>query len=155
MKAPSYASAFRVFSRKAPIRPPSPDCGGYELGNSCYPAFIAIVWKECIVSQVIELTTDNFEELVLKSEKPVLVDFWAGWCGPCRMVAPVVAEIAAEKADVLTVGKLNVDEQPAIAQQYRVMSIPTLILFKNGEAAAVTVGAMSKAELLKRIEPGM
>ncbi|MCL1847386.1 MAG: thioredoxin [Coriobacteriia bacterium] len=107
------------------------------------------------MSQVIELTTDNFEELVLKSEKPVLVDFWAGWCGPCRMVAPVVAEIAAEKADVLTVGKLNVDEQPAIAQQYRVMSIPTLILFKNGEAAAVTVGAMSKAELLKRIEPGM
>ena len=107
------------------------------------------------MSQVIELTADNFEELVLKSEKPVLVDFWAAWCGPCRMVAPVVAEIAAEKEDVLSVGKLNVDEQPAIAQRYRVMSIPTLILFKNGEAAAVTVGAMSKAELLKRIEPSM
>ena len=107
------------------------------------------------MSKVIELTADNFEELVLKSPKPFLVDFWAEWCSPCRMVAPVVEQIAEEKADVISAGKLNVDEQAAIAQQYRVMSIPTLILFKDGEAAAVSIGAASKEELLKRLEPNL
>jgi thioredoxin 1 len=107
------------------------------------------------VSNVITLTTENFDELVLKSPKPFLVDFWASWCGPCRAVAPIVESIAAEKADTLSVGKLNVDEESAIAQEYRVMSIPTLILFKNGEAAAVSIGAASKDELLKRIEPSL
>ncbi|MDR2106233.1 MAG: thioredoxin [Coriobacteriales bacterium] len=107
------------------------------------------------MSDVVELTAENFDELVLKSPKPFLVDFWAGWCGPCRAVSPVVEEIAAEKADVLSVGKLNIDEQGGIAQRYHVMSIPTLILFKDGEAAAVSIGAASKEELLKRIEPGL
>jgi thioredoxin 1 len=107
------------------------------------------------MSDVVELTVENFEELVLKSPKPFLVDFWAGWCGPCRAVSPIVEEIAIEKAGELSVGKLNIDEQGEIAQQYRVMSIPTLILFKNGEAAAVSIGAASKEELLKRIEPGL
>ncbi|MDR1082513.1 MAG: thioredoxin [Coriobacteriales bacterium] len=107
------------------------------------------------MSNVVELTTENFEEQVLKSPKPFLVDFWAGWCGPCRAVSPIVEEIADEKADKLSVGKLNIDEQGEIAQQYHVMSIPTLILFKNGEAAAVSIGAASKDELLKRIEPGL
>jgi thioredoxin 1 len=107
------------------------------------------------MSEVITLTADTFEELVLKSPKPFLVDFWAGWCGPCRAVSPIVAEIADEKANELSVGKLNIDEEPAIAQRFHVMSIPTLILFKNGEAAAVSIGAASKDELLKRIEPGL
>ena len=107
------------------------------------------------MSDVVELTVDNFEELVLKSPKPFLVDFWASWCGPCRAVAPIVEQIAAEKADVISVGKLNVDEQGPIAQQYRVMSIPTLILFKNGEAAAVSIGASSKEELLRRLDPSI
>ena len=105
------------------------------------------------MSDVIELTAENFEELVLKSQKPFLVDFWAAWCGPCRMVSPVVEEIARDKADKILVGKLNVDEQAEIAQRYRVMSIPTLILFSKGEAAAVSIGAASKLELLKRLEP--
>jgi thioredoxin 1 len=104
------------------------------------------------MSAVMELTAENFEEQVLKSTKPFLVDFWAAWCGPCRAVSPVVEEIAAEKTDDILVGKLNVDEQKEIAQQYRVMSIPTLILFKDGEAAAVSIGAASKEELLKRLE---
>jgi thioredoxin 1 len=104
------------------------------------------------MSAAIELTVENFEELVLKSTKPFLVDFWAAWCGPCRAVSPIVEEIAAEKADDIFVGKLNVDEQKEIAQQYRVMSIPTLILFKDGEAAAVSIGSASKEELLKRLE---
>lgn len=104
------------------------------------------------MSAVMELTAENFEEQVLKSTKPFLVDFWAAWCGPCRAVSPIVEEIAAEKAADILVGKLNVDEQKEIAQQYRVMSIPTLILFKDGEAAAVSIGAASKEELLKRLE---
>jgi thioredoxin 1 len=111
--------------------------------------------KGFCMSDVIELTTENFDELVIKSTKPFLVDFWAVWCGPCRAVSPVVEEIAAEKADILSVGKLNVDEQGEIAQRYRVMSIPTLILFKDGEAAAVSIGAAPKDELLKRIEPSL
>jgi thioredoxin 1 len=104
------------------------------------------------MSTVVELTSENFEELVLKSSKPFLVDFWAAWCGPCRAVSPVVEEIAADMADSILVGKLNVDEQGSIAQQYRVMSIPTLILFKDGEAAAVSIGAASKEELIKRLK---
>jgi thioredoxin 1 len=100
----------------------------------------------------IVLNSFNFEDVVLKSDIPFLVDFWASWCGPCRAVAPIVDEIATEKAGALAVGKLNVDDQPEIAQQYRVMSIPTLILFKDGEAVAVSIGAASKEELLKRFE---
>lgn len=107
------------------------------------------------MSNAVELTTDNFEELVLKSEKPFLVDFWASWCGPCTAVAPIVDEIAAEKADVLSVGKVNVDEQMEIAQRYRIVSIPTLLLFKDGEVVVQSVGAGSKEELLTRIEPSL
>jgi len=103
------------------------------------------------MSGVTELTSANFENLVLKSEKPFLVDFWAAWCGPCRQVAPIIEEIAREKAGTLSVGKLNIDQENAIAQKYRVMSIPTFILFKNGEAAAVCVGAAPKDELLRRL----
>jgi len=103
------------------------------------------------MSGITELTTANFEELVLKSEKPYLVDFWAAWCGPCRQVAPIIEAIAAEKAGELSVGKLNIDQEPAIASKYRVMSIPTFILFKNGQAAQVAVGAGSKDDLLRRL----
>jgi thioredoxin 1 len=125
----------------------------YESGDSCYPlSYDSFFWKEYAMSAVMELTAENFEEQVLKSTKPFLVDFWAAWCGPCRAVSPIVEEIAAEKAADILVGKLNVDEQKEIAQQYRVMSIPTLILFKDGEAAAVSIGAASKEELLKRLE---
>ncbi|MDR1713485.1 MAG: thioredoxin [Coriobacteriales bacterium] len=105
------------------------------------------------MSNAVELTTTNFEATVLQSPKPFLVDFWASWCGPCRAVSPIVDQIAAEKSDIISVGKLNVDEQNEIAQRYRVMSIPTLILFKDGEAAAVSIGAASKEEILKRLEP--
>ena len=95
----------------------------------------------------ITLTKDNFVQEVLRSEQPVLVDFWASWCGPCQMVGPVIEEIAAERTDV-KVCKVNVDEQPDIAGKYNVMSIPTIIVFKNGEPAKVSVGAKPKAELL-------
>ena len=95
----------------------------------------------------IELSPANFEEEVLKSDVPVLVDFWAPWCGPCRMLAPVLAQIAQEKSGVLKVGKVNVDEAVELAAQYGISSIPALLLFKSGQVAAQTVGFMQKADL--------
>ncbi len=97
----------------------------------------------------ITITKENFEQEVLKSDIPVLVDFWAVWCGPCQMVAPVLAEIAEENEGKLKVGKVNVDEQPELAQQFGIMSIPTMIVFKGGEATAKTVGLQPKEDILK------
>ena len=99
-----------------------------------------------IITMEKKFTSENFEAEVLKSEKPVLVDFYADWCGPCKMMAPAVEELANEQDDVI-VGKLNVDFAPELARTYKVFSIPTLILFKNGEAVEKRVGVQSKAEL--------
>lgn len=98
-----------------------------------------------------KLTSDNFKTEVLESEVPVLVDFWAEWCGPCRMVLPIVEELSEELTDV-KVGKVNVDEQPDLAMAYKIMTIPTLMVFKNGEVANKAIGAMSKAEILELLK---
>ena len=96
---------------------------------------------------VIKINKNNFQNEVLNSEKPVLLDFWASWCGPCRMVSPIVDEIAAERSDI-KVGKINVDEQPELAAQFGVMSIPTLVVMKNGRIVNQVVGARPKAQIL-------
>lgn len=97
------------------------------------------------------VTTDTFETEVLKSEQPVIVDFWAEWCGPCHAVAPVLEKIAEERAGELRVVKVNIDEEPALAQRYGVMSIPTIVLFKGGEPAAAAIGAQPKSMLEKSL----
>ena len=99
----------------------------------------------------VKITKDNFEAEVLQAEKPVLVDFWAVWCGPCQMVGPILEEISEERDDLI-VGKVNVDEEQELAAKFGVMSIPTMILFKGGEAAGKIVGAMPKKEILKVLD---
>ena len=96
---------------------------------------------------VLHITKENFEEQVLHSEKPVLLDFWASWCGPCRMVSPTIDEIASERDDI-KVGKINVAEQPELAGAFQVMSIPTLVVMKGGKIANRAMGARPKAQIL-------
>ena len=102
--------------------------------------------------EILEVTVENFDEKVLNSEKPVMLDFWATWCMPCRMLAPVIEEIASENEGKIKVGKVNVDENPDLARKYRVMSIPTVLVFKNGELTATSVGVDSKENILKLLE---
>ncbi len=101
----------------------------------------------------IHVTDESFDADVLQSDKPVLTDFWAEWCGPCKMIAPILEDIANEYEEELTVAKVDVDENPGIAMRYGVQSIPTLILFKNGQEAVRLVGAMSKERLMSHLKP--
>jgi len=104
------------------------------------------------MSETIEFTDSNFEEEVLKSDKPCLVDFWAEWCGPCRMVGPIVEEIALEYAEKLKVGKLNVDQNGQTAAKYGIMSIPSLLIFDGGKVVEQIVGAAPKKQFVEKID---
>jgi thioredoxin 1 len=108
-----------------------------------------------MADNVAEVTDTNFQAEVIESEVPVLVDFWAPWCGPCRMVAPVVQEIAEERGEALKVVKLNIDDNQNTAVQFNVMSIPTLMLFRNGEVAKTVIGAYPKRKLEAELEPAL
>ena len=108
-----------------------------------------------MAGSVTEVTDSNFQAEVLESDVPVLVDFWAPWCGPCRMVAPVVEEIAEERGEALKVVKLNTDENQQTAVAYNVMSIPTLILFRHGQPAKTVIGAYPKKRLEAELEPAL
>ena len=100
----------------------------------------------------IELTDQNFEEIVLQSDKPVIVDFWAEWCGPCRMVGPIVEEIGKDYEEKVVVGKLDVDSNPLVTQKFGIRNIPTVLYFKNGEIADRQVGAVPKNKFLNKLE---
>ena len=102
---------------------------------------------------LVTVTDDNFSETVLTSDKQVLVDFWAPWCGPCRMMEPVLEEVADEHSDALVVGKLNVDESPETATRFDVLSIPTLLVFSGGQVAKKLVGARPKKKLVQELAP--
>lgn len=103
-------------------------------------------------SSLLHVTDDTFEETVLKSEGPVLVDYWAEWCGPCKMIAPILEEIGEEYAGRLQIAKLNIDENPATPPKYGIRGIPTLMLFKDGNVEATKVGAVSKSQLAAFID---
>jgi len=105
-----------------------------------------------MAGNTVTVDANSFKDEVLSSDKPVLVDFWATWCGPCKMVAPVLEEIADENPDKITVAKLDIDQNPSVARDYQVMSVPTLLLFKDGEPVKQIVGAKPKAALLSDLQ---
>jgi thioredoxin 1 len=108
-----------------------------------------------VAGQISDVTDSNFQSEVLESETPVLVDFWAPWCGPCRVIAPTLEELAEERGGELRVVKLNVDENQMTSAQYDVLSIPTLIVFRNGEVAKKIIGALPKKRLVEELEPAI
>ena len=101
---------------------------------------------------ILKITDADYQDKVINSEKPILVDYWAEWCGPCKMIAPILEEVANELSDKIIIGKMNVDENPQTPPTLGIRGIPTLMLYKNGEVVATQVGAVSKADLLKIIE---
>jgi thioredoxin 1 len=137
----------------------------YQIDDNCSPQAIVLLSsktkkpfveeKKTKTIMALEITTDNFDEIVAKSDKPVLVDFWAEWCGPCRMVGPVVEELSKDYEGKAVVGKLNVDEHGEIAERFGIRNIPTLLVFKGGEVVDKQVGVAPKNVLAGKLEGAM
>jgi thioredoxin 1 len=113
------------------------------------------IWRKSVIDKIVHITDDNFESEVLQSSEPVLVDYWAEWCGPCKMIAPVLDEIAGEYEGRVKVAKLNIDDNPNTPPRYGIRGIPTLMLFKDGEVEATKVGAVSKSQLTAFIDSNL
>jgi thioredoxin 1 len=113
------------------------------------------IWRKSVIDKIVHITDDNFESEVLQSSEPVLVDYWAEWCGPCKMIAPVLDEIAGEYKGRVKVAKLNIDDNPNTPPRYGIRGIPTLMLFKDGEVEATKVGAVSKSQLTAFIDSNL
>jgi thioredoxin 1 len=111
-----------------------------------------IIWRQSVSDKIVHVTDDNFEDEVLQSSQPVLVDYWAEWCGPCKMIAPVLDEICGEYDGRVKIAKLNIDDNPNTPPRYGIRGIPTLMLFKGGEVEATKVGAVSKSQLTAFID---
>ncbi len=123
--------------------------------RGCNPEFNLTGGHPAMSNGIVNVSDDTFEDEVLKSTTPVLVDYWAEWCGPCKMVAPVLEEVAKEYSGRLKIAKLNIDENPATPPKYGIRGIPTLMLFKNGQVEATKVGAMSKSQLTAFIDSNL
>ncbi len=101
---------------------------------------------------VLKITKDNFEQEVIQSDKPVLLDFWASWCGPCKMVSPIVDQVAGETGNMAKIGKINIEEEPELAKEFRIMSIPTLVVMKEGKIVQSVIGVQSKQSILSMVQ---
>ncbi len=127
------------------------------MGNLSSLSFVSLVISRVkleansLTDNVVVVSQANFHRIIEDSANPVVVDFWAAWCVPCRMISPILEELARERQEAITIAKLNVDENPTIAAEYGVMSIPTLIKFQDGQETARVVGALPKAQLLKKL----
>jgi thioredoxin 1 len=128
-----------------------------QTGNPAGRRFLnsEAIWRQSVSDKIVHVTDDNFENEVLQSSAPVLVDYWAEWCGPCKMIAPVLDEIAGEYQGRVKIAKLNIDDNPNTPPRYGIRGIPTLMLFKDGEVEATKVGAVSKSQLTAFIDSNL
>src|SRR5947209_6961744 len=136
------------------MKKPLPVRAAWRAKSEC-PSLAVSLLEDTLATKPVHVSDKTFDQEVLKSQTPVLVDFWATWCGPCKMIAPVLEQIATEKDGTLKIAKLDVDENPDIAQKFGVMSIPTLLVFKNGQEVSRIVGYKNKSQLLSQLDKAM